>query len=54
MVVTSLTRKDANEIYREIREIHETDFYWYVEALVEIFEKHGWEKSTQEVLNGKD
>lgn len=52
MVVTSLTRKEANELYRKIRNIHETDFYWYVEALVEIFEAHGWKKSTQEVSDG--
>ena len=44
MVVTSLTRKEAGEIYNEIREIHEIDFYWYVEALVEIFERHNWVK----------
>ena len=44
MVVTSLTRKEAGEIYNEIRDIHETDFYWYIEALTEIFENHGWQK----------
>lgn len=44
MVVTSLTRKEAGEIYNEIRDIHESDFYWYVETLTEIFEKHGWVK----------
>jgi hypothetical protein len=44
MVVKSLTRKEAGEIYNEIREVHENDFYWYVEALTEIFERHGWVK----------
>ena len=44
MAVTSLTREEARVIYLEIRNIHETDFYWYIEALVEIFEKHNWRK----------
>jgi len=47
MVVTSLTREEAGEIYNEIRDIYETDFYWYVEALVEIFERHGWRKESK-------
>ena len=51
MVVTSLTRKEAREIYQEIRDTHETDFYWYVEALVEILENHGWRKINPSVSN---
>ena len=44
MSLKSLTRKEAGEIYNEIRDIYECDFYRYVEALTEIFEKHGWVK----------